>query len=46
MCGFQFSYSLDMGAGFIHGFNKKDEEGNIDVGFFRSGERRKPTYHK
>ena len=46
MCGFQFSYSLDMGAGFIHGFNKNDEEGNIDVGFFRSGERRKPTYHK
>jgi hypothetical protein len=46
MCGFQFSYSLDMGAGFIHGFNKSDEEGNIDVGFFRSGERRKPKYHE
>jgi hypothetical protein len=46
MCGFQFPDSLDIGAGFIHGFNKNDEEGNIDVGFFRSGERRKPTYHK
>jgi hypothetical protein len=46
MCGFQFPYSLDMSAGFIHGFNKSDEEGNIDVGFFSSGERRKPRYHR
>jgi hypothetical protein len=35
-----------MGAGFIHGFDKQDEEKEVDVGFFKKGERRTPKYHE
>ena len=46
MCGFSYTERRDMTIGFIHGYNKYDEEGSIDVGFFPSGYRRNLRAHR
>jgi hypothetical protein len=46
MCGYQFSKALDLSAGSIHGYTQNDQEGLVDVGFFRSGTRRNVIKHK
>ena len=46
MCGFSYTEQRDMTIGFIHGYNKYDEEGSIDVGFFPSGYRRNLRVHR
>ena len=46
MCGYQFSKALDLSAGSIYGYTQNDQEGLVDVGFFRSGTRRNVIKHK
>lgn len=46
MCGYHFSKALDLSAGSIHGYTQNDQEGLVDVGFFRSGTRRNVIKHK
>ena len=46
MCGHAYDERADLSAGSVYGFTRKDKEGLVDVGFFRSGSRRQPIYHK
>ena len=46
MCGYQYPHSIDLTAGSLSGFTIYDQEGLADIGFFRSGQRRNPIYHK
>ena len=46
MCGVKGQGQLDLSSGSIYGFSKSGETGLIDVGVFRSGERRSIMLHR
>ena len=46
MCGNAYPSSVDISAGSVYGFTEYDDDGQVDVGFFRSGVRRRVHYHR
>ena len=46
MCGNAYPGSVDISAGSVYGFTEYDDDGQVDVGFFRSGVRRRVHYHR
>ena len=46
MCGKAYSGRYDLSSGAVYGFTADGSVGLVDVGFFRSGYRRTPKYHR
>ena len=46
MCGHGYRERGDLSSGSVFGYTKYDEEGLVDIGFFRGSSRRSPIYHR
>jgi hypothetical protein len=46
MCGHGYRERSDLSSGSVFGYTKYDEEGLVDIGFFRGSSRRSPIYHR
>ena len=46
MCGHGYRERGDLSSGSVSGYTKYDEEGLVDIGFFRGSSRRRPIYHR
>ena len=46
MCGHGYRERGDLSSGSVYGYTKYDDEGLVDIGFFRGSSRRSPIYHR
>ena len=46
MCGHGYRERGDLSSGSVYGYTKYDDEGLVDIGFFRGSSRRNPIYHR
>lgn len=46
MCGYAYPGKTDLSFGSVYGYTRYDEEGLVDIGFFRGASRRVPIYHR